>query len=62
MPSEDLLEILQRNFAPGTPTEPKENMQVQMPQIRFRPPYLQTSKHDARGDALNLALEFMLQK
>lgn len=30
--------------------------------IRFRPPYLQTCKHDARGDALALVMEKMAQK
>lgn len=30
--------------------------------IRFRPPYLQTSRHDARGDAVALVVEHLLQR
>lgn len=40
----------------------KEEQTVAQAPLRFRPPYLRTNKHDARGDAASLALEHMLQK
>lgn len=31
-------------------------------QLRFRPPYRRTCKHDARGDAITLVIENMMEK
>lgn len=31
-------------------------------QLRFRPVYRRTCKHDARGDAINLVVENMMEK
>lgn len=49
-----LLKIIQKNYG----TEKVEESAV----VRFRPPFIQTPKHDARGDAIALAMDHLLQR
>ncbi|VDM10101.1 unnamed protein product [Wuchereria bancrofti] len=56
-PSDDeLLISLVKNYLKCSP-EPDNEIT-----IRFRPPYLQTTKHDARGDAVALIVEHLHQR
>uniref|UniRef100_A0A915AG48 PPM-type phosphatase domain-containing protein n=1 Tax=Parascaris univalens TaxID=6257 RepID=A0A915AG48_PARUN len=49
-----LLKVIQNNYG----TEKVEESAV----VRFRPPFIQTPKHDARGDAIALAMDHLLQR
>uniref|UniRef100_A0A915CSA9 Uncharacterized protein n=1 Tax=Ditylenchus dipsaci TaxID=166011 RepID=A0A915CSA9_9BILA len=55
---EHLIEALKKYCVTSCPTEQSSPVV----QIRFRAPFLQTSKHDARGDAMGLAMESAAQK
>ncbi|VDM44451.1 unnamed protein product [Toxocara canis] len=49
-----LLKVIQEQFGP----EKTEEGAV----VRFRPPFIQTPKHDARGDAIALVVDHLLQR
>lgn len=52
----EILISLVKNYLGSSPVIDKEAA------IRFRPPYMQTTKHDARGDAVALIVEHLHQR
>lgn len=52
----EILITLVKNYLESSPGNDNEAI------IRFRSPYMQTTKHDARGDAVSLIVEHLHQR